>query len=151
MAVDHNNIEIVRILLNSPNIDINEKTPSGHGAVTTAVRDNRVDILGELLSKRPDLNLETRDGLPLVRAANSEDITKLQMLLNAGADVNKAESDGHTAIMRACHHGRLGHVRLLLQHGANIDVANKSGETALDIAAKRGHEEVVMAVLETMG
>jgi ankyrin repeat protein len=151
LAAWHNQIESVRILLDDAKVDINEKRPSGHGAVTTAIRDNRVDILAELIARRADLNMETCDGVPIVMAAKFEDPKRLHMLLDAGVDVNKTDRNrGYTALMQACAAGRMNAVQLLIQHGADVEMTSRKGEAGMDIAAKEGHEEIVMALLEGM-
>jgi ankyrin repeat protein len=79
-----------------------------------------------------------------------EDVTILNLLLDAGADMGKVRDDGTTPLISAAWFGRQGHAKVLLEKGANVDVANKRGDTAIDIAANRGHDEIVMMLLESM-
>ncbi len=149
LAVFHNQIESVQTLLDVAKVDINELRPSGYGAVTTAIRDNRVEILAELIARKADLNLETVDGLPVIMACRGQDEKKLRMLLDAGVDVNKTDRHrGLSALMQACAEGRKDSVQLLLKHGADANKTSSGGESAIDIAAKHGHEEIVMFLLE---
>jgi ankyrin repeat protein len=62
--------------------------------------------------------------------------------------VNRASSDGYTALILACQNGHLPVVRLLLSRGANIhQAANDDGFTALIIACQNGHLPVVQLLL----
>ena len=54
-----------------------------------------------------------------------------------------------TCLMVACHNGHAETVRMLvLEGGADMNQANKYGETPCHIAAKKGHENVVSALIE---
>lgn len=147
MAVWRNNITSFRILLNEAHADINGIGENRCGALTTAIRDNRMEFLRELISNGADLNMATADGLPIIRAAALEDSTILAMLLEAGANVDLRLEDGNTALIAACVHGRKESVRLLMEKGADIELANFWKETAMDIAARQGHDEIVMILL----
>ena len=46
------------------------------------------------------------------------------LLLQHGAEVNKANSNGDTPLHRAAIHGRVSVLKLLLQHGASVNTAN---------------------------
>jgi len=67
------------------------------------------------------------------------------LLVDAGADGNKQDEDGRTALMIAARHGRehaAGMMRLLLKHGGHVaaNKQNKYGWTALIKAAAHGGE-----------
>ena len=57
-----------------------------------------------------------------------------EALLQAGGDVNAADSNGRTPLMYALQYNQPTAVQLLLEHGANIKARDKSGMTALDLA-----------------
>ena len=59
-------------------------------------------------------------------------------LLQAGCDINAADSNGRTPLMYAARYCRPTAVRLLLEHGANAKAKDKSGKTALDLAKQSG-------------
>jgi len=85
-------------------------------------------------------------------AARHEDPNMVRMLLEKGVDVNAAhEVHGMTPLMRACWYGRMETVKVLLENGASIDAVNKEGKAAMDIAAERGHDEIMVVLLEAMG
>ena len=65
------------------------------------------------------------------------------LLLDAGADVNKQSGDrGYSPLMDAVQKGDVAMVKLLLEHGAVTDQRSKDGQTALIICAGRGDEDM---------
>ena len=50
-------------------------------------------------------------------------------LLNAGADVNKANEDDETALVCAADSGYMEDVTLLLEHGSDVNKADEYGQT----------------------
>lgn len=72
----------------------------------------------------------------------------INLLLNAGADINKQNSLGHTALMYAVGHLKPENLAQLLESEANVVIKGKDNRTALDIArqalaAGRGSQDVV--------
>ena len=105
---------------------------------------------------------------------------KLQLLITAGADINKADMDGKTPLYRAASKGHTECVKLLLaapgidisnwnalsiavlkndcntikqllQSGADVNKADMKGETPLYWAALYGHTECVKLLLAAPG
>ncbi|HUQ52214.1 MAG TPA: ankyrin repeat domain-containing protein [Gammaproteobacteria bacterium] len=95
-----------------------------------------------------DPNEPEPDGTtPLMRAVNGETLDIAQLLIDASADVNKANYYGVTALYIAARDGDASATRMLLAAGANANVALPAGETVLMTAAKAGNPEVVRALL----
>ncbi|MDO4751970.1 MAG: ankyrin repeat domain-containing protein [Akkermansia sp.] len=81
-----------------------------------------------------------------------ENPDKLQLLITAGADVNKADKWGVTSLYQAADNGRTEIVKLLLAApGIDVNKANKAGETPLYRAARFGHTECVKLLLAAPG
>jgi hypothetical protein len=72
----------------------------------------------------------------------------VKVLLDAGADTERAEKDGCTALIAAAFCGHAACVNALLDAGADKERAKKDGCTALMAAAFHGHEECVKALLD---
>jgi ankyrin repeat protein len=66
-----------------------------------------------------------------------------EALLQAGCDINAADSNGRTPLMYAARYQRPAAVRLLLERGANEKLKDKSGLTALDLARQSGNKEII--------
>ena len=63
-------------------------------------------------------------------------------------DVNAADANGWTALMRSANEGHTDRVTALLAApGLNVNATNGVGQTALILAANSGHTETVTALL----
>ncbi len=72
----------------------------------------------------------------LMLACADGDLSRVNELLNFGADVNKTSLDGSTALMYASRNNHLHVVRALVNAGAKIDMKNDKKSTALAIAQR---------------
>ena len=84
-----------------------------------------------------------RRGGPLHRAVRNGDTEALQMLLEAGADVNAQDQRGDTPLHAAAHNGDVAAIRMLVEAGADVNAVNAASEpegwsarTPLDAAAR---------------
>ena len=103
-----------------------------------------------VLDHGPNVNqIDTISGRTvLVTAASRGEKDSVQLLLDHGADVDKADGDGHTALITAAWEGREETVRLLIDKGAKVNIHDTDGETALFSAAHKGHTAIVRMLLE---
>ncbi len=85
-------------------------------------------MVGTLLIAAP----QTPDRLVAIR---NGDHSQVQMLLEAGADVNTADSEGTTALMHALIESDLRMVQLLMDGGADIHATNEFDSTPLMYSA----------------
>ncbi|CUS14793.1 unnamed protein product, partial [Tuber aestivum] len=90
-----------------------------------------------------DLNRRTALGV----AAESGNEKIVELLLDAGADVDWVDECGLTPLLVASGEGHDRIVQLLLYNDANINWADHGGRTSLHIAAAYGHEGVVKVLL----
>jgi uncharacterized protein len=84
----------------------------------------------------------------LVDAAGAEDRAAALELIEQGADVNTAASDGTTALHWAVYHGDAEIVERLIAAGADVTVANEYGATPMSEAARAGDARIVRMLLE---
>ncbi|XP_041072428.1 ankyrin repeat and BTB/POZ domain-containing protein BTBD11-B isoform X2 [Carcharodon carcharias] len=129
----------------------------------------RTDLVNQAINLLgPDgINTRSEQGLsPLMYACARGDEAMVQMLLDAGADVNcEVPSPSHkypsipvetrhwTALTLAVLHGHMAAVQLLLDAGANVEGSVGQGgenysETPLQLAAAAGNFEIVSLLLE---
>jgi Ankyrin repeats (3 copies)/Ankyrin repeat len=85
-------------------------------------------------------------GLHLVAYFGVEAVVK--QLLEKGADVNIATSDGRTPLHEASRIGNVEVVKLLLEKGADVNTAKNDGSTPLHEASRGDNVEVVKLLLE---
>ncbi len=64
-------------------------------------------------------------------ACGEGQVDAARLLLDKGADVNRADYHGSTPLHLACAAGHLDVARLLLEKGAEVDRATKDGATPL--------------------
>lgn len=83
---------------------------------------------------------------PLIWASEMGSTESVEMLLDAGADPNKFEVDGWSALHWAARNGHLGVATLLLENGAHLEQEDSGRHTALDWAYDREHWDVVRAL-----
>lgn len=67
-------------------------------------------------------------------------------LIEVGADVNAAETNGFTPLYWAAFDGNVALVDLLLASGASVDVKTNDGKTPLYVAPEKGFVDIVTAL-----
>ncbi|XP_031567099.1 phosphate system positive regulatory protein PHO81-like [Actinia tenebrosa] len=69
-------------------------------------------------------------------------------IIEVGADVNKTDKDGKTALFYALSndHEKVAHA--LIESGADVNITDKDGKTALFYALSNDHEKVAHAMIE---
>lgn len=91
-------------------------------------------------------------GDALIEAGFRSDVEKIKQLLDEGTDVNRAVSDGYTALLEACTHPRpttIEAVKLLLERGAKVNVVSNMGMTPLAGAVSTMADiEIIKLLLE---
>jgi ankyrin repeat protein len=76
-------------------------------------------------------------------AATRGDVRAIQLLLEAGADINTIGDMGSTALHNAVSQGRVEAVKYLLNAGASKQIKDEFGQTPEDRARQLGLEEIV--------
>ena len=147
-------------------MDPNTPTEKGEPALVFAVRSGAPKTVAYLL-KQPSIHIDATnmaDETALMLAANANDLASANLLIEAGASVNRpkwtplhyAASKGHTAMMRlliendayvdaespngttplmmAAYYASPNAVKLMLEEGADPLLKNQDGQTALDMA-----------------
>ena len=103
-----------------------------------------INSASEVLPDKPKL-----DYLLLRHSENIQDVDLLKMLLDLGANVNIANSDGETPLLQATHRGDLEAIEILLGR-PDIDVQAKDryGSTVLHVATRNNQLQAVDLLLQ---
>jgi ankyrin repeat protein len=94
-------------------------------------------------SSQPFTNEDHLEFLECARYGEEEDV---KFLLGDGANINFQDSNGNTALHKACANGHLNVVTLLMSNNA-LFLPNTNGNTPLHWAALNGHLAVVNALI----
>jgi uncharacterized protein len=81
-------------------------------------------------------------------AAMRGDKAAIKALLDKGANVNAAQSDGATAVHWAVYRADTEMLRMLIAAGADVKVANRNGSTPLWLASTAGDPAIIRTLLD---
>jgi len=111
-----------------------------------AAKSSDLEKVKGLLAQNTSLSATNKRGrTALIQAARSENINAykiVDLLINAGADVNATDNDGNTALMLAAKNGNLIVIQILLGNGANTSLKNQNGNTAADFAEEKERHQI---------
>lgn len=103
------------------------------------LNNNTSELRSFIINNYIDLNDENEIGLlPIVFASNNGKISTVKLLLELGADINKKNSQGYTALMVAKDEEL---IRYLLEHGAKTEIKNLFGSTALHLSVSQKNQK----------
>jgi len=143
--------QLARILAADPGLarcQINGITPLHHFADAPGHRPNAAAVVSALVAAGADLNAHVRDAwhheTPLHWAASNDDVTLIDVLVDAGADIEHPGSsiDAGSPIQSALGYAQWAAVRRLWERGARIGLSH---------AAALGLTEMVASLVETTG
>ena len=128
-------------------MDPNTPTEKGEPALVFAVRSGAPQTVAYLL-KQPGIHVDatnTADETALMLAANANDIALANLLIEAGASVNRPN---WTPLHYAASKGHLAMMHLLIDNDAYIDAESPNGTTPLMMAAYYASPSAVKLMLE---
>lgn len=119
-----------------------------------ALKSNNIQAIRLAISNGADVNKASKpskeDIIPLCFACKNENRELVQILVEAGADINIVDDEqlGMTPLIMACQRGNAEIVRLLLDSGANINLSCEFGFTPLTNACVYEQIEIVRLLVE---
>jgi uncharacterized protein len=148
VAADAHAMECLQLLL-THGANMSATDHAGRSALWLAATRNDLAVIKALLGAglRPDAHAAAEQ-TPLIatlRATHSEEVA--QLLLNAGADPEATDAQGHTALMIAAASGHVELVNMLLVRHARPDALDHERRTALWYAAAAGSRDEVVALM----
>lgn len=105
----------------------------------------------EILLKNNDININLENvlGLTPISHASKFGYTKIvEMLIKAGADVNKTDKLFITPLMNAAANGHYDIVKLLIENKADINMKDVNNATALHYASSSNHTDIIKLLVE---
>ena len=150
-AIDNNDLNELKRLLSIDKTIIDKKYKGDTAIMKASRRCNGSNVVAFLLENGANINdkevRDTIDQIPLIVAADGECKDIVEMLLEAGADIEHRNDQGETALIAAAQNGYTEIVQMLLDAGANVNQENADGETALDLAIKLRHKKDLVDLL----
>ena len=135
--------------------NINMRDSAGRTALHVAIQFRRESIARFLLVEGIDVDAQDYEvgTNALHYAVHTEDVSAVQILLDAGADPNIRTERRSTPLYLAAERNNMGMVRLLLARGADPNAPSKLNSTGimgtpLQVAAWRGYSDIVSALLD---
>ena len=156
-SVSHGNFDVVSVLLDSKVSNTNIMNKAGYTCtmlISLAQIGNSTHraVVARLFSLG-DVNVRaTQHGqTALMLAVSHGRLDMVQLLVEAGADVNIRDEDGSTALMCAAEHGHMEIVKYVLQQPeTNVLAKDNDGLTALAVAMEAGHRDVGVVLYANM-
>ena len=115
-----------------------------------AIRHRHVDCVKRLVKAEADVNSEIKDAgeTMLIFAVRKSDVGIVEVLINAGADVNLAGTY-HTPLFEASYNGRPECMKLLIDAGADVNIPSLKPETPLSFAVMAKNCEDVRLLVQS--
>ena len=150
-AIDNNDLNELKRLLSIDKTIIDKKYKGDTAIMKASRRCNGSNIVAFLLENGANINdkevRDTIDQTPLIVAADGGCKDIVEMLLEAGSNIEHRNDQGETALIAAAQNGHTEIVQMLLDAGANVNQENADGETALDLTIKLRHKKDLVDLL----
>jgi len=152
VAAAHGALTIVLFLLDERHANINPLDKRGHTPLNESILNHYEDVtnalverggrIGEGKSERHEVAVD------MCVLARLGDVHDLRKMIDGGADVNKRDYEGRTALHIASSHNNFHVAELLIASGINVAIKDEFGHTALDDAIIAGSEDIAKLLRE---
>lgn len=114
-----------------------------------AAHDNDLAAVKKLLASGADADVldKATDSTALAQAASNDNREMVLALLHAGAEINRQNRDGETALMFLSESVSADTLRALIKAGADLELKDDDGETALIYASRVQNTSVLRALI----
>jgi uncharacterized protein len=141
-------------------VDVQAATPNDrwnllHAALLPLTRQPPVQLVQQLIDLGVDFNAKDRYGnTPLHYAARSKNVPAVNVLLDAGAQIDPVNEDSLTPLrlVLTSRPAHLPTVEILLARGANVNQKTEGGITVRDYVMRTSHDDPALrAIFERQG
>lgn len=140
------NLELVELLIEK-GANVNDANERNENCLQAAVMSGNLDLVNLLIEYDVDVNfMVSVDEVGVWAYLNYEKESYLdimEVLIDAGLEINKQDSIGYTALLEMASNGHLDIIKLLVKNGADINLAKDDETTPLMLATYEDHEEIV--------
>ena len=136
---------------------IDSRDAEGWTPLASAAFNSREDLCEFLVGKGCSLCLDTefeqkeqlkpKLSCNIIDASQRGHKTVLQLLLDMGADVDKRNADGETALLEAVYNDHLSCIKILIGRGADVTIPNGAGRNVLHRVAWESTDSETMKFL----
>lgn len=140
-AVYYNALDVVKFLVGK-GADISARDKDGKIPLDLATQENGTGIAEFLKQTQLDLDKQ------LLTAVQDRNLSKAEVLVSRGANINTKNDDGYTSLHFAVLKNFQSGIDYLIKKGANIDAKDNLGRTPLHWAARDGYLGIVQAITE---
>lgn len=141
LALRENSMQVVKVLLQSPQIDLEQKSHNGDNALMIAAFKANLEAVKLLLDKGAQVNRPGWTALHYGAAAG--DLAIIDLLLAKKANPDALSPNHTTPLMMAARGGHILAIKRLLDAGANPTLKNQQGYDAIGMAALHNHQEII--------
>ena len=115
-----------------------------------ACRKGDLELVRKIYELHPDsIHAEDIKGFtPLILAVYNDNAPVVEFLLAKGAQVDRPDLSGNSALMGVCFKGYKNIAAMLIDAGVDVNQRNSNGATALTFAATFGHLDIAEMLLK---
>lgn len=148
-ACKNNQKNALQVLLKRGGSDINECDESGCTPLIYACMNNAPDMVKMLLDHGADTEIGSpMNRMPLHYAAEAGNIAVINLLVNAGANVNPTDSEGVSPLMIMAGYGKsIAALSFIKNPEVDVNVKDNCSRTAIVYAIFSGKQQLVKALL----
>ncbi|RSL68350.1 hypothetical protein CEP54_002787 [Fusarium duplospermum] len=131
--------------------DVDEPTIDGDTSLMRGIKcgfsEQFATLVIHMKARIDAVNNDGRSALHYSAASDVLEDETLPVLINAGADLNLVDEEGHTPLHLAIQNGRWGAATRLVQAGADLEVRLPDGKTALHLAISMRNQEFTQVLV----
>ena len=143
-ACESGALDVVKMLVEA-GAGVRDTNDEGWTCLHVAVQFGHTETVRYLMGL-PFVDMNHRDSdnrTALCVAVDEERTDIVQVLIDAGADIDTQNNEGWSPLHTACEYGGLDIVKMLVRAGAGVRATDNLGWTCLAHAARYGHTETV--------